>query len=181
MTALLRAAAPCALNFPHTMRLLVIAVLSLSLPGLALAAGPASFRAPSISLPSLPVAGPAASLPSPKLPVLTPAQIDAVYRLPAPTIPVIGVDGGAKLPPRKPGLPGEDDLLGGVPARLIPPNRPIAPAAAAAAIPHDEHGAPEAHTDDLMRQLEQLFDHKGGCWKPSTPVPAPAHEPVPSR
>lgn len=159
------------------MKTLTILLLSLSLPGLALAAGPASFRAPQVSLPSVSVpVGAAVSLPSPKLPALmTPAQIQAVYRLPSPTIPVVDIKPGVQLPPRKRGLPGEDDLLGGVPARLIPPTRPLAPAAAAAAIPQGESALKDAKTTDLMDQLEKMFDQKGGCWKQPTPVPAPDH------
>lgn len=157
------------------MKTLTILLLSISLPRLALAAGPASFRAPAISLPSVSVPGAAVSLPSPKLPtVMTPAQIQAVYRLPAPTLPVVDIKPGVQLPPRKRG-PGGDDLVGGVPARLIPPTRPLAPAAAAAAIPHDEAALKDAKTADLMDQLEHLFDKKGGCWKQPTPVTEPAH------
>jgi hypothetical protein len=155
------------------MKTLTILLLSLSLPGLAVAAGPASFRAPSISLPTVAVPGAAVSLPSPKLPaIMTPAQIQAVYRLPAPTLPVVAIKPGVQLPSRKRGLPGDDDLIGGVPAKLIPPTRPLAPAAAAAAIPQDEGAVKDAKTSDLMEQLERMFDKKGGCWKQPTPVPA---------
>jgi hypothetical protein len=138
-----------------TLKKLAPFLLAAFLPRLASAAP--RFSVPALTLPTTPVV---AAKPL-SLPVGLPAS------LPGPKLPVVSLDGLAKLYGQTPkfpdiDLPGDDDFTAGVTADLVP-KKPLAPAGAAAALVFQEEKSGVLDlAADVETQLERLFDGARG-------------------